>query len=61
MLHRIRAGLEGLERKRLYSLIFVKVIEMTMGHIYDFFLFPLANRFNTAYDLLLNTGPAVRW
>jgi hypothetical protein len=29
---------------------------MTAGHPYDSFLILLANRFNSAYYLLLNTG-----
>lgn len=47
-----------------FFFIFVKVIGLTLidpGSYYDSFLISLAKRFNTAYDLLLNTGSLVRW
>ena len=44
-----------------YSLIFVKVIGSNRGWYYDFFLILLANRFNSAYYLLLDAGRVVRW
>ena len=42
-----------------YFFIFVKVIKIVKNDLrstYDFLLISLAKRFNTAYDLLLNTG-----
>jgi hypothetical protein len=33
---------------------------VTVGHSCDSFLIFVAKRFNTAYDLVLDTGPLVR-
>jgi len=63
-IHRIRevrSGPEGATRSFLWGLpgyffICVKVIWNDYESPYDFFLISLANRFNTAYYRLLNTG-----
>lgn len=47
-----------------YFFIFVKVIQIVSNDLrsyFECFLIYVAKRFNTAYDLLLDTGRLVRW